>query len=309
MFILSLGAAEAVENYPAKPITVIIPAEAGSDGDILMRPVFQKASEILGKPMVVVNKPGGGNTLGFREVYNAKPDGYTIGMSVTSIASARLLGLLPYDHHGFAPIGLVFTGHPIIYGSVKGPRPFKTMEEVIQFAKRTPGEISIATIAVGGIYWIAAMVLQEGLGIKLNVIPQEGSGGLVITQVAGGHQDIGTSGFSSAKAQIDAGNVRLLAIIGDHRCFGPYSHAPTLKEIGYNLSLNTFGGLIAPRKTPKEIMDKLINTSKWRVVIRESSHISRRVIISLFISPGRNPLSFTIRKKKLIEGYWAKQDC
>lgn len=190
-FILLLGMVEAAEQYPAKPITVIFPMEAGSDGDINMRPIVQKASEIIGKPMIVVNKPGGGQTLGYRETHAAKPDGYTIGMSATSIATTRLLGLLPYDHHGFTPICLADTGHPIVFASAKTRRPFKTVEEVITFAKANPGEVSMATTAVGGMFWVTAMVLQETFGVKFNIIPQEGSGGLVVTQVAGGHQDLG----------------------------------------------------------------------------------------------------------------------
>jgi tripartite-type tricarboxylate transporter receptor subunit TctC len=290
---------QAAEKYPAKPITVIIPAEPGSDGDILMRPVIQKASEIIGKPMVVVNKPGGGNTIGYREIHAAKPDGYTIGMSVTSIASTRLLGLLSYDHRDFTSIGLVFTGYPTIYASVKGQRTFKTMEEVIAFAKKNPGEVSMATTAVGGIYWITAMVLQEGLGVKFNVVPQEGSGGFVVTQVAGGHQDIGTSGFSSAKAQIDAGNIRLLAIAGERRAYGKYGYAPTLKEIGYDLSLNTFGGLIGPRQMSKDISDRLIRTFEMACNNQEvQAHFIARNYVPLYL-PGEKLVEFCDREKEI----------
>jgi len=298
-FILLLGMVEAAEKYPLKSITVILPLEAGSDGDIAVRPLVQKASEIIGKPMVVVNKPGGGNTIGHREVYNAKPDGYTIGLAVTSIASARLLGLMPYDHHGFTPISLIITSHPIIYASVKTQRPFKTIEEVITFAKANPGEISMATTAVGGIYWITAMVLQETFGAKFNVIPQEGSGGIVVTQVAGGHQDIGTSGFSSAKAQLDAGNLRLLAVVGDRRCFGKYNYAPMLKEIGYDLSLNSFSGFIGPLKMPKDITDKLIRTFEMAHSDPEvQRHLISRNFVPLYL-PGEKFIQFCDREKEI----------
>ena len=265
-FLLFLGVVEAAEKYPAKPITVIFPVEAGADGDVALRPVVQKASEIIGKPMVVVNKPGGGQTIGYREIRAAKPDGYTIGLAATSIASTRLLGLLPYDHHGFTPIGLAYTSYPIIYAAIKTQRPFKTIEEVIAFAKANPGEVSMATTAVGGIYWITSMVLQEVLGVKFNVIPQEGSGGFVVSQVAGGHQDIGTSGFSSAKAQLDAGNIRYVAVVGEQRYPGKYNYAPTLKEIGYDVSLNTFSGFIGPPNMPKDITEKFQGQHPTRVV-------------------------------------------
>jgi len=80
---------QAAEKYPVKPINIIIPMEVGSDADILSRPMMQKASAILGKPVVIVNKPGGGQTIGLREVYGAKPDGYTIGLGNVSIILAK----------------------------------------------------------------------------------------------------------------------------------------------------------------------------------------------------------------------------
>ena len=297
-FILLLGVGEAAEKYPVKPITVILPVETGSDGDVNLRPVLQKASEIIGKPMVVVNKPGGGQSIGYREIHAVRPDGYTIGMASTSIASMRLLGLLSYDHHGFTPIGLVYTTYPIIYASNKTQRPFRTMEEMIAFAKANPGEVSMATTAIGGIYWVTAMVLQHAIGIKLNIIPQEGSGGFVVTQVAGGHQDIGSSGFSAAKAQIDAGNVRFLAVVGSRRYPGKYDYAPMLKELGYNVSINSFTGLIGPPNMPKDITDKLIKTFEmaWNDP-GVQKHLIGRNCIPLYLS-GERFIQFCDKEKE-----------
>ncbi len=306
IFHLGNNEIQAAEKYPVKPITVIFPLESGADGDIAARPLVQKASEIIGKPMVVVNKPGGGNTIGHREVHNAKPDGYTIGLAVTSIASARLLGLMPYDHHGFTPICLAMTSHPIVYASVKTQRPFTTIEQVIAFAKNNPGEVSMATTAVGGLYWTTGMVLQETLGVKFNIIPQEGSGGYVVTQVAGGHQDIGTSGFSSAKAQIEAGNLRFLVVVGDRRAFGKYSNVPTLKEVGYDLSLNGFSGIFGPPKMPTEITDKLIRT--FEMACNDpgvQAHFISRNFVPLFL-PGEKFIEFCDKEKEINRRIYAK---
>ena len=88
----------AAAEYPTKPINCIIPMEPGADGDINMRTIMKKASEFLGQPIVVINKPGAGQTMGYRELYKAKPDGYTIGTCAASLIMAKMQGMYQYDH-------------------------------------------------------------------------------------------------------------------------------------------------------------------------------------------------------------------
>ena len=96
--------AMAAEKYPSKPINFIVAVEAGSDGDVLSRPLVQKASSILGSPIVVVNKPGAGSSMGYREIHDARPDGYTIGWTAGTIITNKLQGLLPYDFSDYTMI-------------------------------------------------------------------------------------------------------------------------------------------------------------------------------------------------------------
>lgn len=252
--------AEAAEPYPVKPITMIIPMEAGASGDVIFRPLMEKASALLGKPIVVVNKPGAGHTIGYREVYRAKPDGYTIGMASGSIITAKLQGLFPYDYRDFTHLGSVTYVYPMIVASTKTSRPFKTVEEAFSFAKSHPGDVSMSTSQLGGPLWNAAMVVQEGTGLQFNIVPQEGSAGLIVIQVAGGHTDLGMVFPAAAKAQIEAGNMRFLATVGPERYPGKYQAIPTLKEIGYDVTYYSFSSIMGPPKMPKEIRDKLIKT-------------------------------------------------
>ena len=253
--------AQAAENYPQKPITCIIPQEAGSDGDINNRKLMEKASAILGKPIVLVNKPGAGQIIGNRELYRAKPDGYTIGTGSAAIIVAKLQGLFPYNYRDFTLISFTYHALPIVLASTKSKHPFKSLEEVVSFAKANPGEVSVATTAVGGPYWLAALIVQEGLKVKFNIIPQEGSGGMVISQVAGGHTDLGISSFAAAKSQIEAGNIRFLAVAGPQRYPGKYNQVKTLKEMGYeDASMSSFVSVMGPPKMPKDIVDKLVKT-------------------------------------------------
>jgi tripartite-type tricarboxylate transporter receptor subunit TctC len=106
------------------------------------------------------------------------------------------------------------------------------------------------------------MLIEEATGLKFNIIPQEGSGGFVMGQVAGGHVELGVAGFPEAKPQIEAGNVVPLALIGPQRYSGMFSHVPTLKEVGYDVSLGSFGSIIGPPKMQKDVTEILVKTFK-----------------------------------------------
>ncbi len=252
---------QAAEQYPGKPIVAILGVEAGASGDIGARPLFEKASKILGKPIVVVNKPGAGQTIAYRELYQSQPEGYTIGSPTLTIITAKLQGLYDRDYRDFTLICRSYCGAPItLIASTKTKTPFKTIGEVLSSAKSHPGEITVATSAVGGSFWIAAQLLEEKTGLKYNLVPQEGSGSFVILQVAGGHTDLGIASFKESRAQIEAGNVRPLAVMGPQRLSGKFSSIPTMRELGYDISVPLFGGVIGPPKMPKDIVDKLVKT-------------------------------------------------
>ena len=252
----------AAEKYPAKTITFILPLGPGSDLEVVLRPWLQKASDTLGKPIVIVHKPGAGGTIGYREIYAAKPDGYTIGGMLWSLLSVKLQGLLPYDYHDYTIFNTVANQYPLIVASKKTKRPFKTIEELLAFAKSNPGEVTIATTSVGQTWWVATMYFQERIGLKFIIIPQEEGTAMVATQVAGGHADIGILGLPGAKTQIDAGNLHILSSMSPNRFHEPYNYAPTLKEVGHDITFKGWSAIIGPPKIPKDIVDKLANTFK-----------------------------------------------
>jgi tripartite-type tricarboxylate transporter receptor subunit TctC len=248
---------EAAEKYPVKPINFIVPLEAGSDGDILARPILQRVSAMLGQPIMVVNKPGAGSSMGYREVHDSKPDGYTLGAAFATIVTNKLQGIMPYDHRNFTIIGTYATYIPIVVGATKTKRPFNTLPEALSFAKANPGEVSIATSGVGQSWWIATMAFQAGTGLQFNIIPQPGAGAFSITQVSGGHTDLAVLALGAAKPQIEAGNVRLLAVYGSKRASPPFDKVPTFKDLGYNIFWESTQTVIAPPNMPKDIAGKL----------------------------------------------------
>jgi tripartite-type tricarboxylate transporter receptor subunit TctC len=278
---VSLGLVQAAEKYPVKPIECIVAVEAGADGDVLTRPAMQRVSQILGQPIVIVNKPGGGSSIGYRELYAAKPDGYTlyaakpdgytIGWGSATIITNKLQGVSPLDYYDFTMLGTLATYFPIVIAATKGPRQFKTIQEVIAYGKAHPGELSMATAGIGQSWWVAAMSFLGGTGLDINTIPQAGTGAVTTAQVAGGHQDLGVVALGSAKSMIEGGQVRFLATLGEARAPAPYDKIPTVKELGYNVSWESTNFLMGPPKMPKEIVTLLVNT--FEKVIKEPEFV------------------------------------
>jgi len=251
-------AAQAADKYPAKPITCIVGVEAGGDGDVLVRPIMQRVSKMLGQPIVIVNKPGGGSSIAYREIHGAKPDGYTIGWGSATIITNKLQGVSPLDYHDFTHLGGYATFFPIVIASTKSKAPLNTIQEAIAYAKANPGKVNMSTAGVGQSWWVAAMSFLGGTGMKVNTIPQPGAGALVVAQVAGGHAELGVAAMGSAKSMVESGQVKFLATLGEGRAPAPYDKIPTVRELGYDVSWESTNFLMGPPKLPKEIVAILV---------------------------------------------------
>lgn len=253
------GATQAAENYPAKPIVFIVAVEAGADGDVLVRPVMQRVSKMLGQPIVIVNKPGGGSSIGYRELHGAKPDGYTLGWGSATIITNKLQGVSPLDYHDFTHLGGYATFFPIVIASTKSKIQFNTIQEAIAHAKANPGKINMSTAGVGQSWWVAAMSFLGGTGLNVNTIPQPGAGAMTVAQVAGGHAELGVAAMGSAKSMVESGQVKFLATLGEARAPAPYDKIPTVKELGYDVSWESTNFVMGPPKLPQEIVTILAN--------------------------------------------------
>lgn len=250
---LAFGAGAQEPAYPRKPITFIIPNEAGSSMDSSGRPLAELMQKELGQPMLIVNKPGAAGTIGLRDVHGAKPDGYTVGLAATA-HYAKLVGLVPFDHNDLTVIGVPTGGVPGIM--VPADRPWKSIKELVEHARTRPGELKVATTTRGGYWWLATKAFEKAAGIKLNVIPQPGGGALVVTQVAGGHVDLGVAGLPESRSQIQAGTIRFLAMLGSRRVPG-YAEIPALAEAGYQAEILGVMALVAPKGLPRPVHDAL----------------------------------------------------
>ena len=236
------------ETFPAKPIELYIGYGAGGSTDIPARVLADAASKILGQPVVAVNLPGGGSAVMLSQLKNRKPDGYTIGiLSTGGVLSAHLRKVPYHPVKDFDPI-MQYSIYQ--YGLVvKADSPYKTLKDFIDYARANPGKVKYSTAGVGTPQHLAMMQLGEAAKVKWTHLPF-GSGSEAIAMLLGGHVDAAAQ-TTEWKAQVDAGSLRLLAILMDKR-MDAYPNVPTLKEMGYDIVAPSIIALIAPKGVPRE---------------------------------------------------------
>ena len=255
--LLNTSIAWSQEKYPSRPINFIMAVEPGSDGDVLARPLMERVSRIIGQPITIINKPGAGSSIGYREIHQAKPDGYTLGWASATIITNKLQGVSPLDYNNFTHLGGYATFFPIIIASTKSEIKFNTIQEAIAYAKANPGKLNLSTAGVGQSWWVAAQTFLTGTNLNMASIPVTGAGGAVTLMVGGGHAELGVAGLGSAKALLDGGQVKFLAALSENRAPPPYDKIPTVKELGYPVSWESTNIVMGPPGLPKEVVEKL----------------------------------------------------
>ena len=252
--LLSINNVWAQEPYPNRPITFILAVEPGSDGDVLARPLMQKVSKIIGQPIIIVNKPGAGSVIGYKEIHAAKPDGYTLGWTSATIITNKLQGVSNLDYKDFTQLGAYATFFPILIASTTSELKFNSIQEVISYGKANPGKINLATAGIGQSWWVGARTFLTGTNLDMATIPVTGAGAAVAALVAGGHAELGVSGLASARSLLQGGQVKFLAPISDGRASAPYEKFPTLQELGYNASWESTNAIVGPPNLPKNVV-------------------------------------------------------
>ena len=236
---------EPKSNFPEKPIQLILPIPPGSSYDVLARTIADQVSEFLpnNQSVVVVNKPGGANTIGVAEIFNAKPDGYTIGFVPTStLTTAPHYGNTPYTFDSFQPIIRISRVDGMVY--VRDNEPFTTFEEWLAYVKENPGKFSIGTVQGGK---AVLTKLNKDAGIDVNVVPFDGSA-LAMTAFLGEHVNAVLAVPAEAKDLVESGEIRPIFSTSGSQI----EDAPILKEKGFSIEENKMTGIIAPKGLPKE---------------------------------------------------------
>jgi tripartite-type tricarboxylate transporter receptor subunit TctC len=258
--ILALAFANSValaQDYPTRPVTLVVPYAAGGGNDVMARIVADKMGAALGQPIVVENRGGAGGSIATRAVAHAAPDGYTLGLGGTGTLAIdpSLYPNVGYDpRKDFAPIGLIATSALVVL--VHPSVPAKTIPELIALAKREPGKLTYASAGVGSGIHLGAELFASMAEIKLTHIPYKGSAP-ALTDLIGGHVSIYFSSLPPAIGLVQDGKVRALAVTGPQRS-KIFPDLPTVAEAalpGYAAVLHY--GIVAPARTPKPVVDKL----------------------------------------------------
>ncbi|HLF39093.1 MAG TPA: tripartite tricarboxylate transporter substrate binding protein [Burkholderiales bacterium] len=261
-FVLALaalaGAAPAgAQQYPVKPVRIIVPFPPGGTSDILGRLVATRLTESLGQTFIVENRPGAGGLIGLEQLTTSAPDGYTLG--VTGAAPSVIAPLLakkpPYDPIGeFTHIAL-FGGPPSVFG-VHPSLPAKSLKAFIAFAKARPGELTYGSPGNGTQGHLIGELFKQKAGIKIVHVPYKGAAFAVVDVVAGHIHAISTT-LTTASAQVRAGRVRALAISSGAR-LPDYPGVSTFRELGYpDLVATIWFSLSGPAGVPPEIVNRL----------------------------------------------------
>jgi tripartite-type tricarboxylate transporter receptor subunit TctC len=242
----------AAQDYPTRPITLIVPYPAGGGVDVMGRLVGQRLSVALGQQVVIENRGGAGGMIGTRDAARATPDGYTLVMLLTGIS----LGPDPgYDvNKDFAPIGLV-ASTPIIV--VTHPSiPAKSLTELIALAKKEPGKYSAGTPPAPTVNYFAAELFNVMAGTQITVVTYKGTGPLT-NDLLGGHVQIGFNTIPASVSNIASGALHGIAVAATQRS-SALPNVPTAAESGLpGFDAVQYYGLAAPAGTPRPIIERL----------------------------------------------------
>jgi len=253
---LGLSASPAHAAYPDRPITIIVPWGAGGGTDAVARFVAAELEKDLKQPVAVVNRTGGSGVVGHQAIASANPDGYTLGLITVEITMMRHAGLTKLSHQDYTPLALVNFDPNAIF--VRTDSPIKDVNELIAAAKANPGKLKASGTGQGGIWHLglAGMLVDAKLpGNAITWVPSQGAAPGLQDLVAGG-VDVASCSLPEARALIDAGKVRPLALMAD-KPDALFPKVPLLKDSGSDWKNGAWRGFAGPKGLPKEVADKL----------------------------------------------------
>lgn len=242
--------------FPSKPVRIVVPNAPGGAADLTARTVGEKMAKGLGQPVVIDNRPGAGGVVAGQAVANAPADGYTMLLISSGTAvSESLFKSLPFDaRKDFTPVAPLATFDLVIVSSPTGE--FKTLGDLVAWAKANPGKLNIGTPAIGTTQNLAAELFKTAAGIDAQVVPFKGTPD-VITAIRGGQIQAGLDILSPLLSQIQGKALRPLAVTGAKRS-RVLPDVPTAQEAGVkNLNAASWNGLAVPSKTPQAVVDRL----------------------------------------------------
>lgn len=254
---LPLGAA-AQEPFPTRPVTLVVPFPPGGAADLTAHPFAPTLERALKQPVAIVNKAGAAGAVGTQSVAVAKPDGYTLLLTVLTISTIpevdALFGRPPtFSRDQFVPIARLNADPTLLM--VRADAPWWTVQELMEDAKKRPGEIIFSSAGPYTPSHMGVELFVHAAGIRLRHVPTTG-GGPAMTAVLGGHAALAALSTGAITPQVQAGKVRVLASTGARR-LAAFLEVPTLKELGYDAEIYLWVGVFAPKGVPAHVVKVL----------------------------------------------------
>ena len=278
------------QNWPSKPIRLIVPFPAGGPTDMVGREAANILREEFKQTVIVENRPGGNGALGHAVLAKSPADGYTLGLLVITVAIAPHLGNAPFDtFKDFAPISNMVSMTPIVIANPNAP--FNTLAELTRYAKANPDKLAYGTPGVGTVPHLAAELFQIQSGTKLNHVPYKGATQQIQDLMGGSTLLDFQSSLVVAMPQLKAERVKALAVLSDKRAV-QLPNVPTAKESGYpELVVSPWFGLGAPAGTPADIVQKVQGAIYKGLNTQDVQ--DRFAAIGASVHPSKSPAEFS----------------
>jgi tripartite-type tricarboxylate transporter receptor subunit TctC len=287
--LLALSATAHAQEWPTKPIRLIVPFPAGGPTDLIGREAAEILRQELKQPVIVENRAGGNGVLGLAVLAKAPPDGYTIGLLAITAAIAPHLGNVGFDtFKDFAPIINMVSTSPILVANKQSP--FNNLNELVAYARANPGKVAYGTPGVGTIPHLAGELLQNQAGIKLNHIPYKGAAQQIQDLIGGSTQLDSQSSLVLALPQIQADRIKPIAVLSENR--SPLlPNVPTAKESGFPaMVVAPWFGMGAPAGTPPEIIRRLHAALAKGLASKETQ--DKFAATAITVHPSKTPAEF-----------------
>jgi tripartite-type tricarboxylate transporter receptor subunit TctC len=271
------------QQYPAKPIKIVVGYSAGGAVDIVARTLGQALSASMGQPVVIENKPGAGTNIAVKAVIDAPPDGYTLLMAANALAAnMALYQPAPFDaERDLAPVALI--GRVPVVIAANPNVPFNSIAQLIAAAKAKPGTLAFATPGNGSTPHLAAELFARSAGMSLMHVPYRG-GAQAITDVIGGQVPLLAMNALEVKPHVQSGKLKVLAVLSPQRSV-IFPDVPTIAESGFpGFEASVWYALMAPAATPKAVIAKLHD--EVEKALKTSDVAGRMTAVGGEVTPG-----------------------
>lgn len=247
---VSLARPALAQSYPARPVEFVVPFAAGQSPDVVSRALVGILSKDLGQPFVILNKPGAGGAIGYRYTVSKPADGYTMVLTSNSLSASYFGGQMDFDYTAFSNVAQITSEVPVL--AVQTASPYRTLKDFLEEARRSPGNVSIATGGgTGGHMYLTSVALAtaQNLDVKQVVFPTTNH----VMSLLGGHTDSVITLPGSLVTNVKGGQLRVIAALGSRR-EPVFPEVPTAREQGIDFASDLWRGVAMPKGVPYPVL-------------------------------------------------------